>query len=37
MKQTFAEFQARQLRGEASPFWTPAYYSFWADFHATRD
>jgi len=37
MKQTFAEFQARQLRGEASPFWTPAHYSFWADFHAVRD
>ena len=37
MKQIFGEFQARQLRGEASPFWTPAYYSFWADFHATRD
>jgi FkbM family methyltransferase len=37
MKRTFAEFQARQRRGEASPFWNPAYYSFWADFHAARD
>jgi FkbM family methyltransferase len=37
MKHTYAEFQARKRRGEGSPFWTAASYSFWADFHAARD
>jgi FkbM family methyltransferase len=36
MKATFAHFQQLQRAGVATPFWNDRGYSFWADFHATR-
>lgn len=36
MKATFAHFGELQRAGVATPFWNDRGYSFWSDFHATR-
>ena len=36
MKTTFAHFGELQRAGVATPFWNDRGYSFWCDFHATR-
>jgi len=36
MKATFSHFRALQRAGVVTPFWNDRGYSFWSDFHATR-
>ena len=36
MKTTFAHFRELQRAGVATPFWNDRGYSFWSDFHATK-
>jgi FkbM family methyltransferase len=37
MKATFAHFRKLQRAGIATPFWNDRGYSFWSDFHATKE